>query len=193
MWKYPRMIGAVSDIADRNSLLSEQSISAGNAEGENVMDREKELSKLVNVLRRTARMATHSEWTGSGDDAAGFCVDKYNRVLARCAQLDPGVSTVFDPLPAGSSMSVVAMACRQLASYFEDEVGSEPRWGDWKGIWADPRFGVWVDKGAFKDFWTKSAKDIEDFGEFIRERVNEWVHQHKAADEPKKKEKEDKV
>src|SRR5258708_31025035 len=129
------MNGTGSETADRNTVLLEQSISAGNAEGENVMDREKELSKLVNVLRRTARMATHSEWTGSGDDAAGFCVDKYNRVLARCAQLDPGVSTVFDPLPAGRSMSVVAMDCITLEYIFVEGVGSRPWSVYWNGSW----------------------------------------------------------
>ena len=134
-------------------------------------------------------MATHSEWTGSAEDAAGYCVGKYNRVLARCSELDPGVSSIFDPLPAGSSMSVVAMACRQLASYFEDEVGNEPRWNEWKGFWADPRFGSWADKAAFKDFWSRSTKDIEDFGEYIRDRVNEWMHQHKPAENQQKKEK----
>ena len=34
------------------------------------MEREKELAKLINVLRRTARMALQSEWTGGGQDSA---------------------------------------------------------------------------------------------------------------------------
>jgi len=47
------------------------------------MEREKELVKLINVLRRTSRMALQAEWTGSKEDAAAFCTDQYNRVLTR--------------------------------------------------------------------------------------------------------------
>ncbi len=54
------------------------------------MEREKEIAKLVNVLRRTARMAMQSEWTGSGQDAAAFCVEQYNRVLARLKEIERG-------------------------------------------------------------------------------------------------------
>ncbi|HWO00236.1 MAG TPA: hypothetical protein VNS63_13315 [Blastocatellia bacterium] len=147
------------------------------------MEREKELAKLVNVLRRTSRMALQSEWTGSSQDAARFCVEQYNRVLARLQDLDPDVAGVFDALPAESSLTVAAMACRQLAAYYEDEVG-RAGWGEWGGVWGDPRYGAWVDKKAFKDFWSKSAREIEDFGEFIRDNIEDWVKQYKAKDKP---------
>ena len=144
------------------------------------MEREKEIEKLVNVLRRTSRMALQSEWTGSNPDVAAFCIEQYNRVLSRLRELDPGVASVFEPLAAGSSLTVAAMACRQLAAYYEDEVGRSGGWGDWgKGVWGDPRFGVWVDKKAFKDFWDKSAREFEDFGEFIRHSFEEWFSQRK--------------
>jgi hypothetical protein len=144
------------------------------------MEREKELAKLVNVLRRTSRMALQSEWTGSSQDAARFCVEQYNRVLARLKELDQSVAAVFGPLAEDSSLTVAAMACRQLAAYYEDEVGKGPGWGDWAGAWGDPRHGVWVDRRAFKDFWNKSAREIEDFGEYIRENIEEWVRQYKG-------------
>lgn len=144
------------------------------------MEREKEIAKLVNVLRRTSRMALQSEWTGGSQDVSAFCIDQYNRVLARLKEIDPGVSAVFDPLAPGSSLTVAAMACRQLAAYYEDEVGRSGASGDWKGVWGDPRYGVWVDKRAFKEFWSKSAREVEDLGEFIRENIDEWVNQRKA-------------
>jgi hypothetical protein len=144
------------------------------------MEREKELAKLVNVLRRTSRMALQSEWTGGNLDVAAFCVDQYNRVLARLRELDTGVGSVFSPLEPGSSLTVAAMACRQLAAYYEDEVGRSGGWGDWKGAWGDPRMGVWIDKRAFKDFWEKSAREVEDFGEYIRESIDDWVNQRKS-------------
>jgi hypothetical protein len=136
------------------------------------MEREKEIAKLVNVLRRTSRMALQSEWTGGSKDAAVYCVEQYNRVLARLKEIDEGVGAVFEPLPEGSSLTVAAMACRQLAAYYEDEVGAGASWGRAYGINFDPE--------PFKDFWRRSARDIEDLGEFIRESVEEWARQRKT-------------
>ncbi|MGA9768256.1 MAG: hypothetical protein WBV94_04395 [Blastocatellia bacterium] len=144
------------------------------------MEREKELAKLVNVLRRTSRMALQSEWTGSAQDAARFCVEQYNRVLARLREIDSDVGAVFEPLPADSSLTVAAMACRQLAAYYEDEVGHSSGWGDWAGVWGNAPRGRGADKRAFKEFWNKSARDIEDFGEFIRENIEEWARQYRG-------------
>ena len=143
------------------------------------MEREKELTKLINVLRRTSRMALQSEWTGSGQDAAAFCAEQYNRVLARLKEIDADLSTVFEPLPATSSLTVVAMACRQLAAYYEDELGSQKGFGR--------AYGFAIDPSMFKDFWEKSAREIEDLGEFIRESVEEWVRVRKTQkpDDPK--------
>jgi len=138
------------------------------------MEREKELAKLINVLRRTSRMALQSEWTGgSKEDAAAFCTDQYNRVLARLKELDPGVGVVFEPLAAGSSLTVVAMASRQLAAYYEDELGAGKTSGGTYGFAFDPKM--------FREFWDKSSRDIEDLGEFIRESIDQWLRQRKQA------------
>ena len=137
------------------------------------MEREKELLKLINVLRRTSRMALQSEWTGGKEDAAAFCTDQYNRVLARLKEIDPGVGVVFEPLPAGSSLTVVAMASRQLAAYYEDELGPARGFGRGHGFAFDPN--------KFKDFWEKSAREFEDLGEFIRENIDEWLRLKKDA------------
>ncbi|HKV42648.1 MAG TPA: hypothetical protein VJX67_25840 [Blastocatellia bacterium] len=143
------------------------------------MERDKEIAKLVNILRRTARMATHIEWTGSSADAASYSVEQYNRVLVRLKEIDPELAPVFEPLATGSSLAVVGMACRQLAAYYEDEVHSR-RWGG---------YSVGFDPEAFKDFWCKSSREIEDLGEFIRESVDEWVKQ-KRSRKPEEKQAE---
>jgi hypothetical protein len=139
------------------------------------MERDKEIAKLVNVLRRTSRMALHSEWTGGKEDAAHYCAEQYNRVLARLKEIDPGTGAVFEPLPPGSSLMVSAMACRQLSAYYEDEVGGSPRWAKAYGVRFDPEH--------FKEFWQKSAREIEDLGEYIRESIEEWVRQRKGKPE----------
>jgi len=138
------------------------------------MEREKELLKLINVLRRTSRMALQSEWTGGKEDAAAYCTDQYNRVLARLKELDPGVSAVFEPLPSGSSLTVVAMASRQLAAYYEDEFGPAKGPGS-------RAYGFHVDPRMFREFWDKSAHEIEDLGAFIRESIDEWLRHRKET------------
>lgn len=138
------------------------------------MEREKELLKLINVLRRTGRMALQSEWTGGKADAAAFCTDQYNRVLTRLKEMDPGVASVFEPLPAGSSLTVVAMASRQLAAYYEDELGPAKGFGG-RG------YGFAFDPKVFKEFWEKSSREFEDMGEFIRESIDEWLRHKKEA------------
>ena len=146
------------------------------------MERDKELAKLVNVLRRTSRMALQAEWTGGNEDAAAYCTDQYNRVLARLKELDPGVSAVFEPLPAGSSLVVVAMASRQLAAYHEDELRSDaPRgYAYGRGYAFDPK--------KFREFWEKSSRDFEDMGEFIRESIDEWLRRKKESSSRAEKE-----
>jgi hypothetical protein len=143
------------------------------------MEREKELVKLINVLRRTSRMALQSEWTGGKEDAAVFCTDQYNRVLTRLKELDPGVGVIFEPLPAGSSLTVVAMASRQLAAYYEDELGSARGFGG-RG------YNFAFDPKMFKEFWEKSAREFEDMGEFIRESIDEWLRHKKEANKENK-------
>lgn len=140
------------------------------------MEREQEVAKLVNVLRRTSRMALQSEWTGSAADTAVFCVEQYNRVLARLKEIDGNNVIIFEPLAPGSSLTVAAMACRQLAAYYEDEV---PRQA-WDAKWA--KDFTFFDPRPFKEFWEKSAREIEDFGEYIRESFDEWARQRKAKE-----------
>jgi cytochrome c oxidase assembly factor CtaG len=52
------------------------------------MEREKELIKLINVLRRTSRMALQAELMGCKEDTAAFCTEQYNRMLARLKEID---------------------------------------------------------------------------------------------------------
>lgn len=145
------------------------------------MERNKEMVKLVNVLRKTARMAQHAGWTGDDEEAAAYCASQFNRVLARLNELDDGSASIFEPLPEDASLSVIAVACRQLAAYYEDDVRSGAGWGR--------VYGAAFDADAFKDFWRQSARDIEDLGEFIRDNIEAWANRrqhmhHEEDDDP---------
>jgi hypothetical protein len=126
------------------------------------MEREQELKKLINVLHRTARTAARVQWMNAGENEARFAAAQFNRILARLGELDPNVKTVFAPLPEDSTLTTVAMACRQVVSYFEDEVKVEDeRWG--------PGFaaGFKIPCGETKDF------TLEDVGNRIRDHLQE--------------------
>ena len=112
-----------------------------------------------------------AHWTGGNSGASSHCVGQYNRVRARMAELESSIDTLFEPLADDSSLTVVAMACRQLAAYYEDEIAEASGWGR--------VYGAAFDTDSFKEFWQKSAGEIEDLGEYIRENIENWVHQHR--------------
>jgi hypothetical protein len=84
------------------------------------MERDRELAKLINVLRRIARAASHAAWSRD-PDAARFCALQYNKVLARVTELEPAVGALFIALPESASADVTRIAAHELAAYFEDE------------------------------------------------------------------------
>ena len=85
------------------------------------MEREREIAKLVNVLRRIARSAAFASTSEAGPDASRFCAAQYNRVLARLNALEPAVASAFAPLADAAPPGVTRIASRELAAYFEDE------------------------------------------------------------------------
>jgi hypothetical protein len=91
------------------------------------MERDKEITKLVNVLHRIARAAGYAAWSGAGGDASAFCASQYNRVLARLADLEPAVARLFTPLGEAARPEITRLAAAELAAYFEDEYSGGPR------------------------------------------------------------------
>ena len=130
------------------------------------MEREQEIRKLINVLHRMTRTAARVQWMGAGENEARFAVSQYNKILARLSELDPNIKGVFDALPEDSTLTVVAMAARQMVSYYEDEVKTEHRGKDW----GPQVFGVGRGCGPV-DF------NLEDIGNWIRDRLSE-VQRH---------------
>lgn len=128
------------------------------------MEREQELKKLINVLHRTARLAARMQWMSVGDSEARFAVSQYNKILARLSELDLNIKTVFEPLAEDSSLVTVAMACRQVVSYYEDEVKVEEE-GWSRGFAAGFKVPGW---GAGMDF------NPEELGNWIRDCMSEW-------------------
>jgi hypothetical protein len=85
------------------------------------MERDREIVKLVNVLRRIVRAAGYVAWNNTTPDAARFCASQYNKVLARLEELEPTVKPLFAPLPESASPQVIRIAASELAAFFEEE------------------------------------------------------------------------
>ena len=85
------------------------------------MEKDREIKRLTNVLRRVARAALYAAWRGAAPDAARFCAAQYNRILARLRELEPAVEQLFAPVAADASPAVTRLAARELAAYFEEE------------------------------------------------------------------------
>ena len=66
------------------------------------------------------------------------------------------------------------MASRQLAAYYEDELGSPGRRDTYARAYA-------FDASKFRDFWERSSREFEDIGEFIRESIDEWLRRKKES------------
>lgn len=82
---------------------------------------EREIVKLINVLRRIARTSGYAAWVKPEPEAARFCVTQYNKVLKRLGEIEPSVATLFASLSEEAAPEVVRIAARELAAYFEDE------------------------------------------------------------------------
>lgn len=129
------------------------------------MEREQEIRKLINVLHRMTRTAARVQWMGAGENEARFAVSQFNKILSRLIEIDPNIKGVFDPIPDDSTLTIVAMAARQVVSYYEDEVKGEHKHKEWGSPFA---FGVRMGRDCDPvDF------NLEDIGNWIRDRLSE--------------------
>lgn len=158
-------------------------------------EKEREIRKLVNVLRRTARLAAQASWgwacgAPSHESTAQYCAQQYNRIFDRVKELDPSVATVFGPVAEDTPLEVVIMACRQLAAYYEEDLeaseekpGHRARHKNWGSF-----YETVYETGPFKIFLGRGFKDLEELGKIIRECMPPWMR----GEEPRPKSEESK-
>lgn len=137
--------------------------------------KQQEIRRLVNVLRRmarTARMNYFMNEAGFGGKADRHSIDQYNRILDRFKTMEaPGDPSLFGPLNEEATWSNLANACRDLSAYYEDDQACAAPRNPWSGVWTDAKSGIWIDKSAFRH---GMPPEISDLGHFIREKISEW-------------------
>src|SRR4030095_14543809 len=116
------------------------------------MERDRELAKLINVLRRISRAASHAGW--SRDQAAArFCALQYNKVLARIAEIEPAVAALFVALQENASADVIRIAAHELGAYFEDEASPAATSGFRARVHGCGSRRAWAGRGGFGSWW----------------------------------------
>ena len=131
----------------------------------------KEVRRLLNVLRRMARTARMNQWTGVKENADSYSIEQYNRILERFNSLEgTGTPGLFTPLPDDATWNMLSNACRDLAAYHEDETNTSFKKG-WNGVWTDAHTGIWIDKTAFKHGF---PAEVHELSHFVREKIAEW-------------------
>ena len=82
-------------------------------------EREKELTKLIQVMRRLARGAHFVALGDETPDAGDFCVAQYNRTLMRLTVLEPKISAAFPPLVPATAPEAVSLTAKAIIAYFD--------------------------------------------------------------------------
>ena len=128
------------------------------------MSQHVEIKKFLNVLEQIETTVSQSDLGEDPKEVVRFCVARYNKIFDRLKEVDTEIETVFDPLEESTRPEVIAMACRQMISWFDDS----PRSG-----WEHVQEHVF-DPENFSEFWRRSGKDLKDLGENIRQTIEMW-------------------
>jgi hypothetical protein len=91
------------------------------------MEREKEVGRLVRVLRQIALAERFSVLHNRKENLAEFNARQYNRILARLIELEPSIKDLFIELADDTPSRVIRLAACELAEYFAEDFESRHR------------------------------------------------------------------
>ena len=129
---------------------------------------QEEIKRLVVVLKKTGDMAREASMTDAHPSTADYLIKQHARIYQRLARLDPTVRDLFEALEEGASFQVIAMACHQLAAYFERDTRGH------KG--SRPLESV-LDFGPFKLVIGQDFEALRDLGKTFRDALKEEQRQ----------------
>jgi hypothetical protein len=93
------------------------------------MENEKEITKLINVLRQIRNTLYFAGWRGKDAKVSEFCLQQYNNIVTRISELEPSVKNLFTPLPENTSATTLHFAVSELIAYLTEEETEKPRRG----------------------------------------------------------------
>ena len=90
------------------------------------MEHEKEIAKLINVLRQIRHAGHFAAHRGEDAEVSKFCLQQYNSIVTRISELEPSVQNLFTPLPENTSVKTTHFAVSELIAYLTDSEAEEP-------------------------------------------------------------------
>jgi hypothetical protein len=91
------------------------------------MEREKEIGRLVRVLRQIALAEKFSGLINPTEDLAQFNARQYNRIFARLIELEPSIKELFIELADNTPSRLTRLAARELGEYFAEDFEPQRR------------------------------------------------------------------
>jgi hypothetical protein len=88
------------------------------------MEKEKEIKRLVRLLRQIACVERFSGLSSKQEELSDFNIQQYNRILKRLKEIEPAIENLFVELGEGTNRRVIRQAARELAGYFAEDFQS---------------------------------------------------------------------
>ena len=89
---------------------------------------EKSIKKLVFLLHQIMNDAGLALLSNEGEDVRRFCIEQYNNIRMRLAELDNELAARFEPLPRKASVGMVRVAARDMAGYLIEYLRNDRSW-----------------------------------------------------------------
>ena len=89
---------------------------------------EKSIKKLVYLLHQIMNDAGFALLSNEGEDTRRFCIEQYNNIRIRLAELDTELGARFEPLPVQASVGMVRVAARDMAGFLIEHLRKNRNW-----------------------------------------------------------------
>lgn len=135
------------------------------------MDQEKEIRKVIHMLRATAKAAEQAALTGAYSTGGPAFVRQYNAVLEHLKEIGVLREKLFPPLEAEVNSGEAGLLCTQLAAYLEGELpASEEGLGQPGAHCVKESPSITIATGNIGDLGS-----LKDLGELIRRHLPAWL------------------
>jgi hypothetical protein len=89
------------------------------------MDQEKEIRKVIRMLKATGKAAHEAAFTGTFSAGGPTFIRQYNAMLEHLKEMGVLAEKLFPPLEAEVASGEVGLICAQLAAYLEGEIAED--------------------------------------------------------------------
>ena len=89
---------------------------------------EKSIKKLVLLLHQITKDAGFALLQNEGEETRLFCVEQYNNICSRVAELDGELGAQFEQLSPKASVGMVRVAARDMAGRLMEYLHNRKNW-----------------------------------------------------------------